>query len=87
MLVSSRDVAFLLDGHVDVWPDWRTLCGNDTQQIVRLLRLRRAEYADGEWVRRALRQGLNEDGLPACRLVTEADDVRRILGPTGTSAR
>ncbi|WP_204985288.1 hypothetical protein [Micromonospora globbae] len=87
VLVSSRDVAFLLDGHVDVWPAWRTLSGDDTQRIVRLLRLRQAEYADGEWVRRALRQGLDQDGLPACRLAADADDALTVACAPGMPLR
>ncbi|MEV6370135.1 hypothetical protein AB0L86_24930 [Micromonospora musae] len=87
VLVSSRDVAFLLDGHVDVWPEWRSLADEDTQRIVRLLRLRRAEYADGEWVRRALLQGLDQDALPGCRLVADADDGLTIACAPGMPPR
>src|SRR5262249_13741126 len=87
VVVSSRDVAFLLDGHVDVWPAWRGLTDEDTQRIVRLLRLRRSEYADGEWVRRALQQGLEEDGLPACRLVNDTDDGLTVACAPGMPPR
>lgn len=66
--VSSRDVAFLLDGHVEIWSDWRGLSPEDTDLIVRLLRSRQAEYADGEWIRRSLRSALDDAALPGCRL-------------------
>ncbi|MDG4793612.1 hypothetical protein [Micromonospora sp. WMMD1082] len=87
VLVSSRDVAFLLDGHVDVWPAWPGLAEEDTHRIVRLLRLRRSEYADGEWVRRALRQALEEEGLPGCQLVNDADDGLTIACAPGMPPR
>lgn len=71
--VSSRDVGFLLDGHVDVWPEWSGLDARDTSRVVRLLRARRSEYADAELVRRTLRTGLDLDLFPACQLVADND--------------
>jgi hypothetical protein len=72
--VHSRDVAFLLDGHVDVWARWRDLDEINTRRVVRLLRKRRPEIADAEWVRRGLQQALQQDAIPGCELLADADD-------------
>jgi hypothetical protein len=72
--VHSRDVAFLLDGHVDVWPQWRGLDEVNTRRVVRLLRKRRPEIADAEWVRRSLQRSFESDALPGCEVLADADD-------------
>ncbi|MEV0269775.1 hypothetical protein AB0H43_13435 [Hamadaea sp. NPDC050747] len=84
--VSSRDVAFILDGHVDVWPGWRALPDSDAITIARLLRIRPAAMADGEHVLRDLRDGLS-DGISGCSLVEDAGLELYISCSPGTDLR
>jgi hypothetical protein len=86
-VVSSRDIAFLLDGHVDVWSAWSTLESADTDRIVQLLQARRAEYADSEWIRRSLSAALEDDALPGCSLDSDQPEELRIACTPGMPLR